>query len=78
MKLVKIKDEPNFIKDTETGAIMNVNKKEIDSYQTRKATMIAARQAKEELNNMMGKLHEIDDLKKDISEIKELLKGLVR
>ena len=78
MSLLKIKNEPNFVKDSETGAIMNINKKEIESYHTRKATMVSARQAKEELNIMMNRLHEIDDIKKDINEIKELLKGLVK
>lgn len=66
------------MKDSETGAIINVNRKGLDDYKARKATFMAARSAKEEINNVMVKLQEIENLKKDIEEIKKMLKGLVR
>lgn len=78
MALVKVQDYDHLLKDTETGAILNTNRKEIDDYKARKASFAAARAAKEEINNMMSKLQEVDELKKDIAEIKEMLKGLVK
>ena len=78
MSLVKVKDRDDIMKDPETGAIVNVNRKGLEEYKVKKATLVAARNAKEEINTMMVKLQEIEDLKKDIAEIKELLKGLVK
>lgn len=59
----KIKDQPDLVKDEGSKAIINTN---VDAY--------SARRAQISLNRT--KNSEIETMKKDIAEIKELLKGL--
>lgn len=59
----KIKDQPDLVKDEGSKAIINTN---VDAY--------AARRTQISLNRT--KNSEIETMKKDIAEIKELLKGL--
>lgn len=61
---VKVEGEPNLVRDDNTGVILNINSNEIN----------AARQRK--LRNKQ-KEQEFEDLKNEVSEIKELLLKLV-
>jgi len=73
MNLVKVEDKPYLRKDTESGAILNVDKKAKDDYLSKKN---AINKQKEELKFLKDKVSEIDDIKKDMQEIKELLQRI--
>lgn len=75
MELVKVKDEKYLLKDKKSGAILNTNKKEIDEYHAKKSILSSARESKTDLNNIK---EDIELLKREFTEIKELLKGLVK
>lgn len=78
MSFVKIKSHPDFIKDTQTGAILNTNKNKLDEYNAKKKMIASTHEIRQEINNVMNKLKEVEELKKDIDEIKNLLRGLVK
>ena len=61
---VKVEGEPNLVRDNDTGVVLNINSSEIN----------AARQRK--IRNKR-KEQEFEDLKNEVSEIKELLLKLV-
>lgn len=61
-------DVPGLYKSTESGAVLNKDNAALNAYRTRKA--------KEKKLDSFEK--DIISLKNDISEIKELLKGLVK
>ena len=60
-KLTKVKDHPHLYRDEETGAILN--------YDT-----VSYNQRLRKIENQKSHKKELDDMKKDIDEIKELLK----
>ena len=64
MDKIKIDGHPGLARDKETGAILNINRNEIQIARERKAL----RKQKEQ---------EFEDLKNEVSEIKELLLKLV-
>ena len=64
MKHMKVKDHPGLVRDLNSGAILNINRNEIQIARERKAL----RKQKEQ---------EFEDLKNEVSEIKELLLKLV-
>ncbi len=64
MRHIKVEGETSFVRDGNTGAILNINKNEINAARERKRQ----RKIKEQ---------ELQDLKNDVSEIKELLVKLI-
>lgn len=62
--LIMVEGSSSYARDLETGAIVNINKEEIN----------AAREAKKRRKN---KDREFEDLKNEVGEIKELLNKLV-
>lgn len=64
MKHIKVDGEAGFVRDKSTGAILNINKNEIAAARERKRQ----RKLKEQ---------ELQDLKNEVSEIKELLVKLI-
>jgi len=64
MKHIKVDGEAGFVRDANTGAILNINKSEIAAARERKRQ----RKLKEQ---------ELQDLKNEVSEIKELLVKLI-
>ena len=64
MKHMKVKDHPGLVRDLNSGAILNINTEEIERARERKRL----RKQKEQ---------EFEDLKNEVSEIKELLLKLV-
>lgn len=71
MKRLKVEGNPNLVRDTRSGAIININKKEID----RARKLKAERKKKEEtFENLQA---EVKNLKNDVSDIKRLLEKLV-
>ena len=63
-RYIKVQDEPNFVRDRFTGALVNINKQEI---QKRKQILEAKRKQKQEY----------EQLKSDVAEIKDLLRQLI-
>lgn len=64
MKRMKVKDHPSLVRDLNSGAILNINTEEIERARERKKL----RKQKDQ---------EFEDLKNEVSEIKELLLKLV-
>ena len=71
MKKVKVDGHTNLIKDCETGAILSVNSNEYENY-------IHLKNSKERESKKMDYMYsEISNLKKEVSEIKEILRGIL-
>ena len=64
---IKIEDEVGYVKDKRTGAILNINRNEVEAARERKKLR---KQQEQELEEMKGTVH---DLKNEMSEVKELL-----
>jgi conjugal transfer/entry exclusion protein len=66
----KVENYPNLLRDLNTNAIINVDKKSLSTY-------IKNKKNKEIEKNKLEKLQtEVNEIKNDISEIKHLLKNL--
>ena len=65
MKTLKIKDEEELVRDTDTQAVLNSNMSSLEKYRAR-------RDKEREMNN------DVQSLKKDMKEIKELLQQLIK
>ena len=71
MKFKKVEGHSNLVRDSKTGAVLNTNKTEIE-----RAGKI--KQVNEERQQHISSLtHEVEELKKDMSQIKDLLFRLV-
>lgn len=75
--LVRVKDHPNLVKDTYTGAVLNTDRAAADEYLRQKNMLNTNRKMQEEVSQLKEKIGEIDSLKSDMNEIKTLLKELV-
>ena len=64
MNEVKIKDEDGLVRDTETNAVLNSSLSSLENYKARREMM-------------RKKENEIESLKEDVKEIKQLLKELI-
>lgn len=71
MSLVKVQGNPNLFRDTNSQALISMDRNGLDEY-NRKRNMLAAQ--KEELNIMKA---EIQSINNDICEIKELIYKLL-
>ena len=71
--LVKVKETSAFMKDTESGAIVNIDRKGNNEYKRKKALINNDRIREKEMSEIKC---EMDSLKNDLSEIKNLLKEL--
>jgi len=60
----KVQDHPDLVRDSKTGAILNINKDEI-------------RRKKQQRLKSLERDREIDKLKDDVGEIKNLLQQLL-
>lgn len=63
----KVHDEIGYVKDTVSGAILNINKNEVEAARERKKQR---KQQERELESMKETVH---NLKNEMSEVKELL-----
>jgi hypothetical protein len=75
--LLKIKDQ-KLLKDSVTGAIINIDREKIDQYHVKKKMLSETQNIGDEVKILKKKLEEIDEIKSDLNEIKKLLKGLNR
>lgn len=76
--LNKVEDYVELRKDKENGAILLADHNIAIEYKNKKAMLSNMRGVGSELNMIKEKLSEIDTLKEDIKEIKELLRGLAK
>jgi hypothetical protein len=71
MARLKVEGHKDLVRDTKSGAIININKKEIDRARRLKAER---QQKKQTFENLQS---EVKNLKNDVSDIKKLLEKLV-
>ena len=69
--LIPVEGHSNLARDPKTGAILNTNQTEYEKYI---ATRNKLRSDEEKLNNT---IEQVEELKKDVGEIKDLLLKLV-
>lgn len=69
--LLQIKDKDGLVRDMSSGAVLNTNKSDYENYLNRKA------QAKIERDAKIKQQEEINNLKNEISEIKQMLLALL-
>ena len=67
MKYVKVKDRNDLVRDSRTGGIINTSKSQYDEY-------ISNRDIRE--NETQSMKQDLDDLKNEMNEIKQLLRNL--
>lgn len=68
---VKVQDEPDLVRDPESGAIININRSSIQKAKDAKKKRLAKQSEEDKLRN------KVDVLENDISDIKSLLSQLV-
>ena len=73
MEEYKIVDTPDFIKDAKSGAILNINKKEVEDYRAKSHALYEAKMAKQTAEDLQKT---VETLQNDLAEIKKLLGGL--
>lgn len=71
MDLIPVENNKGLARDKKSGAIININKSEVEKARERKRARKAKQEEYEELKETVAQLND------DISEIKELLKRLV-
>jgi len=64
MNTIKIKDEDSLVRDRDSNAVLNHSLSSLEQYKARR-------------NMMRKKDNEIESLKEDVKEIKQLLKELI-
>ena len=69
--LVEIQDKDGLVRDMSSGAILNTNKTDYENYLSRRE------QAKQAKFQLAQQSEEINNLKNDISEIKQMLVLLI-
>lgn len=63
-RYLKVIDKPGLQRDTQTGAILNTSTDELDKYI-------------EQRNVLMAQRKRIDNLERDVSDIKDMLKQIL-
>ena len=71
-KLLKVEGHTHLVRDVSSNAIINTNQSEYQLYMKR----IKVRE--KQSDELRGAVKEINNLKKDIREIKELIKEIVK
>ena len=69
--LVQVKDEPDFARDPESGAIININRSAIERAREQKQVRLRKQAEDKQLRA------EVDSLKTDINDIKTMLSAIV-
>ena len=70
-KYLKVKNENDLVRDSSSGAIINRNVSEFEAYKKRKLKM------QESQDKVRDACREINNLKQELYEIKDLIKKLV-
>ena len=72
MAILKVQGHSDLIKETRTKAIINTNTSEYNIYMAR------IKQRNEQSDKLRSAVKEINTLKAELREIKQLVKGLVK
>jgi hypothetical protein len=75
--LVKVEGHPELRKDIESGAVLQVDTSARDEYLRKRDLINSTKRNQEEIAAIKEKLGEIDNVKSDLQDIKNLLKELV-
>lgn len=70
-KYMKVEGNPNLVRDKVSGAILNINSNEIKQAQRRKKLWQEEKEKTETLTS------EVDSLKQDVKEMKDLLRQIL-
>ena len=68
---LQVKEQQNWVRDTESGALLNTSREELEAYYAKREIAKQKEKEKQALENKVNKLEE------DITQIKELLQQLV-
>jgi hypothetical protein len=68
---LQVKEQQNWVRDTESGALLNTSREELEAYYAKREIAKQKEKEKQALENKVDKLEE------DITQIKELLQQLV-
>ena len=71
MRYTNVKGQPGLMKDTVSGAVLNINKNEIAQARQRKKLWLEEKERSDKLET------DVHELKKDMSEIKDLLRNIL-
>jgi hypothetical protein len=74
MSLLKIKEYPGLKRDRHSNGVVNTNKREYEEYKIISARIKAREKDGDEIRNAVK---EINNLKAELREIKDLIKGVV-
>jgi hypothetical protein len=72
MAILKVEGHSNLIKETRTKAIINTNTSEYNIYMAR------IKQRNEQSDKLRSAVKEINTLKAELREIRQIVKGLVK
>jgi uncharacterized coiled-coil DUF342 family protein len=72
---LKIKDRKDIVKDPKSGAILSCDKQQMEEYLAKKRILSESRKSNDQVQDLSKK---VDELSNDITEIKNLLKGLLK
>lgn len=64
MNYIKVEGHPGLIKDKDTGVVLNTNEQEVEAARARKKAW-------------KEKQRELDELKNDVSELKDMMKQIL-
>lgn len=73
----KIKDRPDLMRDPVSGAIIKVDRKDVDEYRRQKAMINNSKSMQDDLQELKEKYKEFDNIKSELQEIKNLLREIV-
>ena len=74
MSLLKIKEYPGLKRDRNSNGVINTNKNQYEEYRMIKARMREREKQSDEIRNTVK---EINNLKAELREIKDLIKGVL-
>jgi len=69
--LLKVKGDSSLVRDANTMAILNTNRTDYDNYIRRKESLMSDKE------QLATQAHEINNIKQDLSEIKQMLSALL-
>lgn len=72
MNFAKIKDNPEFVRDIKTNAVVRLDTKELDDFNQRRRKILEEKKEKEETKLRLAKIED------DMQEIKNLLKEITQ
>lgn len=64
MNYIKVEGHPGLVRDENTGAVLNTNEQEVEAARARKKAW-------------KEKQKELDELKEDVSELKDMMKQIL-